>query len=365
MGCYGLSGAYGPVDKEQYKDVLQYAFESGVTLFDTAEAYGEDAERILGDALNPFRNEVHLSTKIKPPLSYQAVKESCKESLKRLQTDCLDIYFVHFDDPATPVDETIEALSDLRTEGKIKQYGISHLPPQRVEEYLEKGDVSFCMMELSAVARRSREKSLPLCRKHGAKAIAFSVTGRGILTGKFRKNEKFEKGDMRNLDPLFKKARFDSAMRITEKLKALGEKYDKTSTQIGINWVLSHENVISALTGPSSKEHLEENLGGSGWKMEDEDLEELEEFLEKEDEKLTEKESEIIKEILSNDLPEDEDKAFHDLIYAMEASMDQDMGEEKKMTPIAQELMSLRKSERGIEKKKLKEIQEKIKELVF
>lgn len=308
---------------------------------------------------------MYIATKVKPPLSFHAVKESCEQSLKRLQKDQIDIYFVHSNDPATPVRETIAALEDLRSSGSIKHYGISHLPTERVNEYLEKGDVAFCLMELSAVARKSRKELLPLCQKQEAKAIAFSVMGRGILTGKFRQNEKFERGDIRNIDLLFKKVRFVSAMRITEKLEEIGEKYDKTSTQVAINWVLSHKNVISALTGPSSKEHLEENVGGAGWEMKAEDVAELEACLEKEDEILAEKEPEIIHEIMHSELPSAEEKAFNDLVYVIEASIHQDMEEEKAMIPVFRELSSLRKGKSGIEREKLKESKEKIKRILF
>ncbi len=371
VGCYGLGGAYGPVDEDGYKEVLRKAYESGVNLFDTAEAYGEGAERILGDVLEPFRGEVYISTKvggkkdIESPLSYKHVKQACHKSLERLQTDYIDVYFIHFDDPDTPVSETLRALDDLRSEGKIRHYGVSHLPIQRIREYLEKGDVSFCLMELSPVARKSTEELLPLCRKYGVKGMAFSITGRGILTGKIRKNEGFKEGDIRKLDPQFKKARFDSAMKITERLQDLGDKYNKTSTQVAINWVLSQEGIISGLTGASSKEHLDENLGGSGWRMKKEDLEELEIFLESEDKKLAKKEPELIKEILTGELPAEDLKALHDLIYAIEASIDQGMAEEKELTPVARELLEFRKSEGDIEKNRLEQSRNKLKEIIL
>ncbi|MFP3872599.1 MAG: aldo/keto reductase [Candidatus Natronoplasma sp.] len=370
MGCYALSGVYGEVDRERYKKTLVHAGDLGINFFDTAEAYGDEAEKILGEVIEPFRDEVVLSTKIgvspesdEPPLSHRSVKASCERSLERLGTDHIDIYFVHFDDPGTEVEETIGALEELKDEGKIAHYGVSHLPLERVKEYLEKGDVSFCMMELSAAARESRKRLLPLCREHSVKALAFSVTGRGILTGKIDKTERFEPGDIRNMDPLFKKERFRSALRVTEKLKELGEKYEKTPVQVAINWVLSQEGVISALTGPSSKEHMKENAGASGWTLEDEDLEELESFLEREDDMLEKREKEIIRDVLSGEPSGDLEENFNDLVYVMEVSSGRGIVEERKIEPLFHELFTLQK-EGGLDHSKIKEVQEGLRALV-
>jgi len=257
MGCYALSGSYGSVNPEKYKSVLNHALDLGINLFDTAATYGEEAEKLLGEVVSPIREDVVLSTKIgmgedgKTSLAYEDVKNACEDSLDRLSTDYIDIYLVHFDDPETPVKETVKALEDLKQEGKIRHYGVSHLPTERVKEYLKKGDVSFCLMELSAVSRQSRKKLLPLCQEFGAKAIAFSVTGRGVLSGKINEDTEFDPSDIRKMDPLFKKERFKSALRISKKLEEIGKKYEKTSTQVAINWVLSQEGVVSALTGPS------------------------------------------------------------------------------------------------------------------
>jgi len=370
MGCYALSGSYGSVDSEKYKSVLNHALDLGINLFDTAATYGEEAERLLGDVVNPVREDVVLSTKIgtdedgKPSLAYDDVKNACEDSLNRLGTDYIDIYLVHFDDSNTPVKETVKALEDLKHEGNIRHYGVSHLPTERVKEYLKKGDVSFCLMELSAVSRQSREKLLPLCKEHGAKAIAFSVTGRGVLSGKIDEHTEFDPADIRKMDPLFKKERFKSALRIAKKLEEIGKKYEKTSTQVAINWVLSQEGVLSTLTGPSSKEHLEENVKGSGWNLKEEDLREIEKFLDEEEEILEEKEPEIIDEILKEQIPEELQEPFNDLVYVMEVSMDRDMVEEKKIVPIFQELIATRRRDEDLTHNKLEEIRKKVKELI-
>lgn len=369
MGCYALSGSYGSVDIENYGSVLNKANKLGVNLFDTAATYGEEAEKILGEVIEPMREDVVVSTKIgvddegKPSLSFNEVKEQCENSLNRLRTEYIDIYLVHFDDPNTPVEETVDALEDLKREDKIKHYGVSHLPAERVKEYLEKGNVSFCLMELSPVARKAREELLPLCKEHGAKAIAFSVTGRGILSGEIDENTKFEEGDIREMDPLFKKERFKSALRITREFKDIGEKYDKTPIQVAINWTLSQEGVISALTGPSSLEHLKENVDGSGWELENADLEKIESIIKREDEILEEREPQILKKILEKPLHKDTSRAYSDLIYVMEVAIERNMTEEKDILPIYRKLLTERKE--GLTPDKLEKIQDELRGIIF
>lgn len=349
VGCYSLSGVYGKKDVEKFKQMLDRAYELGVNFFDTAPVYG-DAELILGEAVKPYRDDVYIATKVglrensKPDLSGKHVRTSCEKSLGRLQTDYIDLYQVHFNDPNTPVEETVEALEELLNEGKIRGYGVGHLPADRVEAYCEVGNVFSVLMELSAVARKPRKQLLPLCRRYDVGAIAFSITGRGLLTGRFQKERKFEPGDIRNVDPLFQRESLQSGLRVAEKLSELGRHHRKTSVQAAIAWVLSHPEVICALTGPSTIPHLEENLGGSGWSISSEDLEELEIFFKREDGWLESEQRSSIKKILSSPLAEDSSRAFSDLIYVIETALSIGLTSEKEILPVFQELWGLRKT---------------------
>src|SRR5690606_12897334 len=141
----------------------------------------------------------------KPDLSRKAVITACNASLHRLNTDWIDLYQVHYDDPDTPVEETIAALEALVGNGKIRRYGIGHLPMDRIREYLVRGQVFSGQFELSAVARNTRDDVVPLLRAYNAGLIAFSVTGRGLLTGCYLTKGVFEPGDIRNIDPLFQR----------------------------------------------------------------------------------------------------------------------------------------------------------------
>ena len=144
VGCYALSGVYGSKDLAQFKDMLVRAYELGVNFFDVAEGYGE-GESILGEVVRSFRSDIHIATKVgvvdglEPNLSGAYIQEACERSLIRLQTDTIDLYQVHFDDPQTPVEETVDALETLKQDGKIRHYGVCHLPIERVAEYMRLG----------------------------------------------------------------------------------------------------------------------------------------------------------------------------------------------------------------------------------
>ncbi|MBU7011997.1 MAG: aldo/keto reductase [Theionarchaea archaeon] len=347
VGCYSLAGVYGKKDVHQFKKMLLRAVELGVNFFDTAEGYG-DAEHILGGVMRPYREEVIIATKvgikgnIKPNLSAEYLITACDKSLDRLKTDYIDLYQVHFDDPTTPVEETVGALEDLVVEGKIRHYGVGHLPAHRIETYCETGDIFSILMELSAVSRYSRKTLLPLCSKYEVGGIAFSTTGRGLLTGKIRKRV-FGPGDLRNIDILFQRENFQSGLRIAERFSELGEEYNKTPVQVAIAWVLSQPGIICALTGPSTIPHLEENIGGSGWSLSQEHCKELEILFKKEDQWLKKKNMASIREILSHKLPGEFSEAFADLIFVLETAMLHELVTEKEILPLFYKLFETRK----------------------
>jgi aryl-alcohol dehydrogenase-like predicted oxidoreductase len=347
VGCYALSGVYGQKEPAEYRCMLERAYELGVNFFDTADAYG-DAERILGETLRPFRDEVYVATKVgvrqgvEANLSGDYVRAACEESLRRLGTETIDLYQVHFDDPATPVEETVAALDGLVAAGKVRRYGVGHLPPSRVREYFREGDIFSVMVELSAVARDALETTLPLCREHGVGAIAFSVTGRGLLTGRYQLGHQFAPGDIRSIDPLFQRERFESGLRVAERLAEIGRGHGKSAVQVGIAWALAQPGVICALVGPSTVAHLEEDLGGVGWHLPLEEEAALDSFLSEEVRRLARAQRASVGDILSGPLPEDPEQAFKDLLYALETVVQLGLASEAEVLPLLHELFGLR-----------------------
>lgn len=347
LGCFGLSGAYGPKDTESYKATLQRGFELGINLFDTADAYGE-AEQILGEVIQPFRQDVILSTKVgvregyQPDLSPDYVRDACERSLQALGTDWIDLYHIHFDDPDTPIEDTVLALEGLVQAGKIRYYGLGHLPALRILEYNHIGDPFSVMMELSPVTREAKDEILPLCLAHNLAGIAFSVTGRGLLTGAIHADTKFAAGDIRNIDPLFHQASLQSGLNIARKLAELGAKNGKTQAQAAIAWVLAQPGVTCALTGPSKIAHLEENIGGSGWTFSEEELAEFESDLLAEEIRLLAYQRQAVVDILTSPLKDHVEQAFIDLVYACENTIKLKMIAEQDLMPVFYELIAMR-----------------------
>lgn len=326
VGCYALAGAYGPVHPQEFIALLRRAADLGVTFFDTAGNYG-DAETVLGEAVRPFRDEVLLATKVGSPegapprLDPEAVAASCRRSLERLGTDHIDLLQVHFDDPSTPVEDTVAALGALRDEGLIRHYGVGHLPAARVARYMAVGDPFSILMELSAVARDSRRTLLPRCGGGGPAAIAFSVTGRGLLSGAIGPRTTFAPGDIRNFDPLFQRARLASGLRIAGRFGDLSRSLGRTPAQAAIAWALAQPGVECALTGPRRVAHLEENLAGSGFRLPAAELADLESLFAAEDAALAAEEGATVDVILDGPLPADSTAAFRDLVYAIETAV--------------------------------------------
>lgn len=357
IGSYGVGGAYGAKDPEQFIGLLRRAAELGVTFFDTADIYGP-AEEVLGRALAPFRGRVWIATKVgasqsgEPDCSRAHVMASCDESLRRLGVERIDLYQVHFDDARAPVVETVGALDDLVAAGKIRHYGVGHLSPTRVAEYIAVGDVFSTLTELSAVARGALHRIAPLCRTRDVGIIAFSVTGRGMLTGKIRPDTVFGADDIRRLDPLFQRARRAAGLRVAEQLRRLGERYNRSTVQVAIAWVLVQPGVVCALTGPSTISHLEENLGGSGWGIALADLKALDRFLEAEDERLRGEQIAELRSILKANAQSE--REFTDLVYVLETLVELGLADERQVLPAFQQLWSLRDESDSVETARLR-----------
>lgn len=369
LGCYGLSGAYGSKDVDSYNRTIHRAYYLGVNFFDTAEGYGE-AESFLGETVKSFRDKIHIATKVgvkegfKPALSQEYIQTACENSLKALQTDYLDLYQIHFDDPTTPVEETLNALELLVRQGKIRYYGLGHLSVPRIEAYVEIGDPFSMLIELSAVARTALDDILPVCQAQDIGLIAFSVAGRGLLTGMINAETTFEANDIRTIDPLFQRERFSSGLSVEKKMSAIGKKYGKTSVQIAIAWVLTQPGVICALTGPSTIPHLEENLGGSGWKLSTGDYQDLEFFLSEEMDHIQTAQRATVEQLMRLKITGEPQKGFTDLIYVVETAVELNLVSEDEIMPLFMELYGLKNSLDQDVLIELEQIRKRLKEII-
>lgn len=348
VGCYSLSGVYGAKDRDEYARMICRAYDLGVTVFDTAPAYG-DAEEFVGRVVRGFRDDVCIATKVGAgqegaqfDLSPRFIRTSCEMSLQRLGTDYIDLYQVHFDDGKTPTDEVVVAMEGLRDAGKVREWGVCHLSAAKISEYCHTGKAFSVLMELSAVARTSREDLLPACEEHGVAGIAFSTTGRGILTGSIRLGHTFPESDLRSYDPLFQREQFESALKVADRMGKIARKHGRTPAQAAIAWVLGQPGIACALTGPSTVAHLEENLAARGWRIPQEDIDGLERFFQEQDEWIEGRRRESVSSILKTPVKPGPHEAFADLVYVLEVSVSLGLIDEQAVIPIFRRLCELK-----------------------
>ena len=277
MGCMGLTHAYGaPMEEREAARVLAEAVEMGYTFFDTAECYigtrvdGTLArnEELVGEALRPYRDHIVLATKCGVAHSPEGlvmdsrpetIRHSIEESLKRLQTDHVDLYYQHRIDPNVPPEEVAGVMADLIRQGKILHWGISEVS----EEYLRRAHavcpVTAIQNRLSMMARW-HESLFPVLEELEIGFVAFSPLANGFLSGAYRRGETFEEGDFRNRMPQYTEDGHDANQALLAYLHALGEAHHATPAQISLAWMLAKKPYIVPIPGSRKPARLRENL---------------------------------------------------------------------------------------------------------
>ncbi len=327
LGSYHVAGVYGGVDEENFVRLVQVARDEGVTLFDTAPSYGE-GEVWLGRALSCRREHVLISSKfLLPPETTPvnvkaAVITACEDSLRRLKTDYIDLYHLHYDDESMPHEPVIESLTLLRAAGKIRRCGLSHVCSQRLETYLASGLFSTVMMEWHPLA------SSPFFRvakqAPAVSLIGYSVTGRGLFTGRFNGPVSLTPGDIRNHDPLFRRENLSAGRRIVARLGELGRELERPPTQLLVAWALAHDQIACVLTSTTNEAHLRENLAGTRYQWPKDALTEFCAFVRqvREDTRLSRKQT--VERLLNGTVPTDVTSARRDIIYVLESMHNDD-----------------------------------------
>ncbi len=274
--------SWGHVDDNESIAAINQAIDSGITLIDTAPIYGlGHSEEIVGKAIRTRRNQVVLATKCgqlfpssldelpQRCLKKESIFRECEQSLRRLQTDCLDLYQCHWPDPDTPMCETMEALRELRDQGKIRAIGLSNFSCEQIAGAREFGPIHCLQPPFSMLQPRAADDLLPYCVEHDIGAIVYSPLAKGILTGKFTAASRFS--DIRARDPEYLGTRFRRNLQIVDSLKLIAARYDKTMGQLAINWTITHPGVSAAIVGAKRVSQLLENIGAVGWSITDED----------------------------------------------------------------------------------------------
>ncbi len=290
LGCMGMSQSYGVPDDRESVATLHRALELGVTLFDTAEAYGPFTnEVLLGSALEGRRDQVVLATKFGFRIEGNQltgtdsrpahIREVVEASLRRLRTDRIDLLYQHRVDPAVPIEDVVGAMADLVREGKVQFLGLSEAGEATIRRAHAVHPISVLQSEYSLWERNLEGEILPLLRELGIGLVAFSPLGRGFLTGTARRAEDYPEGDYRRGDPRFQGANFDANMRAASVVQELARRRAATPSQVALAWLLHKGEDIVPIPGTKRRRYLEENVAAGGLTLSPEEAGELDRAL--------------------------------------------------------------------------------------
>ena len=281
LGCMGMSFAYGtPPDRQEMIKLVRAAVDRGVTLFDTAEAYGPFTnEELVGEALAPVRSQVVIATKFGMKLGTNAmdsrpahIREVAEASLKRLKVDSIDLFYQHRVDPDVPIEDVAGAVKGLIGEGKVKHFGMSEAGVATIRRAHAVQPLTAVQSEYSLWWRKPEEELLPALDELGIGFVPFSPLGKGFLTGKIDAKTTFEKNDFRNIVPRFTTEARKTNQALVDLLGQVAKRKDATAAQIALAWLLAQKPWIVPIPGTTKLNRLEENLGATNVELTSDDL---------------------------------------------------------------------------------------------
>ena len=291
LGCMGLSFGLGPAtEKSEAIKLIRAAVERGVTFFDTAEVYGPYVnEEVVGEALAPFRKDVVIATKF----GFEAdpnnggkwtavnsrpdhIKQVVEGSLKRLQTNTIDLLYQHRVDPNTPIEDTAGAVRDLIQAGKVKHFGLSEAGAKTIRRAHAVQPVTALQSEYSLFWREPEESVMPTLEELGIGFVPFSPLGKGFLTGKIDASTKFDSTDFRAIVPRFSEDNRKANQALVLAVTKFAEQKNATPAQIALAWLLAKKPWIVPIPGTTKLSRLEENLRGATIELTDQEVSALE-----------------------------------------------------------------------------------------
>ena len=287
LGCMGLSFGYGPAtEKEQGIKLIRAACESGVTFFDTAEAYGPYLnEELVGEALASVRDKVVIATKFgfkdgKPALGLDSrpehIRDVTEASLKRLKTDVIDLLYQHRVDPDVPIEDVAGTVKELIAEGKVKYFGMSEAGAQTIRRAHAVQPVTALQSEYSLWWREPETEILPTLEELGIGFVPFSPLGKGFLTGAINESTSFDSTDFRSVVPRFTAENRKANQNLVDVLGGIAAQKGVTNAQIALAWLLARKPWIVPIPGTTKLHRLEENLGSAAVELTPDDLRNIE-----------------------------------------------------------------------------------------
>ncbi len=292
LGTWAIGGpwqfGWGAQDDDESIKAIKRSLELGINWIDTAAVYGlGHSEKIVGKAVENIRKNIFIATKcglmwndggeVTRNNRPESIMKEAEASLRRLNTDYIDLYQIHWPDKNTPVEDSWEAMIRLQEQGKVRFIGVSNFDEKLLEACEKKTHVNSLQPPYSLLNRRVEEKILPWCRENGTGVVAYSPMQSGLLTGKFDKS-RLADDDWRHSSPDFKEPQYSKNLNFVEELRPIAEKYNKTVAQLAIAWVLMNPVVTAAIVGARRPSQTEENIGGAGWEIQKEDMDSIEEI---------------------------------------------------------------------------------------
>lgn len=286
MGCMGLSHAYGPAtDRKEAISVIRKAVDVGYNFFDTAECYGPyENEELVGEALKPYRSQAVIATKFgvtsvddhtgamvldsRP----ETIRKSIEGSLKRLQTDCIDLYYQHRQDPNVPVEIVAETMNELISEGKIRSWGLSQVDADTIRRAHKVCPLAAVESEYSMMCREPEKEVIPVLKELGISLVPFSPLGNGFLTGTINRNTVFGEGDIRQYLSRFRAESMEANQVLLEMIHTIADEKNASPAQIALAWVLAQSPMFVPIPGMRKLKRLEDNAAAAELALSSEDL---------------------------------------------------------------------------------------------
>jgi aryl-alcohol dehydrogenase-like predicted oxidoreductase len=292
LGCMGMSEFYGAADEAESVATIHRALDLGVTLLDTADIYGPFTNEVLvGQAIADRRDQVVLATKfgiVRDPNNPRArgvngrpeyVRECCHNSLRRLATDHIDLYYQHRVDPDVPIEETVGAMAELVAEGKVRYLGLSEAGVQTIRRAHAVHPISALQSEYSLWCRDPEAEHIPVLRELGIGLVPYSPLGRGMLTGALQSLDTLADDDFRRHSPRFAEGNFEANLALVRRVVEIARALHCTPGQLALAWVLHQGDDIVPIPGTKRRKYLEENLGALEISLSQADLDALDQAL--------------------------------------------------------------------------------------
>lgn len=292
LGTWSIGGwMWGGTDEKTSVKTILKAINKGINLIDTAPVYGfGKSEEIVGKALQEYgkRDDITLVTKVgldwknEQPFrnsSKERLQKEIDDSLRRLQTDYIDVYMIHWPDPNVPFGESAHQMTKFQEEGKIRSIAVSNYSPEQMEVFRKHAELDILEPPYNLFEREIEDRTLPYCKENNIKTLVYGAICRGLLSGKMSKDRKFEGDDLRKADPKFQSERFDMYLKAVDKLdKFAQENYNKRVIHLAVRWLLDHGADI-ALWGPRKPSQLDVIDDMTGWSLSKDDMKEIDRII--------------------------------------------------------------------------------------